>query len=184
MKITEPFLFNDEDLYADVWTCIQVGAQDWKFIMSLEKETQTIYDSDLEVAEHPDGCFDHAPGDAPGVVQRAYDKLRPKAAALLEALKRPQRLEINIHQQLHFSDDGQLYTTFHGRPEMTLAQEQPDEEDAGYRKELLTEVCRRFNAYPDLMDKLQPIEGYLANKAYHGDELAGSLRKLLLEQLK
>lgn len=85
MKITEPQLHHNDDDYADVVTYILVGNTDWKFVMSLEKETGNISDGDVQCAEHPNGAFEEAEHAPPGVAVRAYDGLRQRARNLLES---------------------------------------------------------------------------------------------------
>lgn len=84
-------------------------------------------------------------------------------------------------QQLRF-DGEQLFTTFQGRPETLLGiLERPEELSEAEHAQLLTKVCKRFNAYVGLVVLLDAYVEGDENNDLDGSELCVAARGLLDE---
>lgn len=66
------------------------------------------------------------------------------------------------NQKLHF-DEGQIFTTFHDRPETMIGQAEQDQDGQFDTStgELIVEVCRRFNTYAELEARIAELETQL-----------------------
>lgn len=87
MKTSGPVLWNNADDYADVSIYVVPGTDEWEFIVTLDKQTGQIYDSDPHYAESLEAPFNETENKPPPEVLAAFMAARPKAVAMLEKLK-------------------------------------------------------------------------------------------------
>lgn len=91
-----PYVHQNTDSYADVYIQINAGGEaDWKFVVSLDKESGNIYESDPQFSSAHDIGFDVSETDPPNDILEKFYALRPKAIELLAGIAAKEKLPFN-----------------------------------------------------------------------------------------
>jgi hypothetical protein len=87
IKVSQPEIYNDWN-YVDADIYVTHGSDEWRFTVSLDKETGEIYDGDITFAASPEDHFDPPTKDELSKltvdVQAAFQQMRPIAVAMLK----------------------------------------------------------------------------------------------------
>lgn len=88
LKVTDPELFSDTEDYADVRTYVTTSKGDWRFMVSLDKSHNTIYDGEVCFSPGPEAPFDCLNADDVDPDARAaFAAVRDRAVNILHALQ-------------------------------------------------------------------------------------------------
>lgn len=87
IEVSQPEIYNDWH-YVDADIYVTHGSDEWRFTVSLDKETGEIYDGDITFAASPEEHFDHPTKEELSKltvdVQTAFEHMRPAAVAMLK----------------------------------------------------------------------------------------------------
>lgn len=86
LKISGPELHNNDEDYADVCTYVSLEGGDWKFTLSLAKDTGTIYKGPVQFAK-PEDCFEETKEIPPEIVVDVYSNILARATEMLKELE-------------------------------------------------------------------------------------------------